>query len=513
MSKKKAAKRKKERAQMRLWNRALFQMKSVRIFPARSFVYAFFAAVLLFFGLLAADRASGYDQLINEDFAGVLMNLEKLDTGLKYPLMAIRGREEIRQGQAKILVVGDSFVWGEGLTNLNQIWWNVMARELERRGWDCEVYAAGAPGASTYYEFAMLRDTSLLEDIQPDLIILGYVTNDVDLRDLDARFPEYESTRQMYSRVMGSYHIRLQAGKKKLAGGIFYNMNAYNTRRQVAGEYKDMEEDRLRDDRLEVYNRDVLQPMGGFFARTGIPMIVIPTPEGPRAKNYALLYRDVLPLFERAGFPVYNPLDKFKEKYPNRKPNKYFRANATNPHPGPATSWFLGAYAADVVEQNYAAVLGAKRTEEKTYPIEINDWMPYMLQPRALQESDRVSRYAIEYPDQSSRPNYEDGAHGNFLILPLREKYVKLNLKYPVRLSSVKIEGGDLLSCEVWTLGINRKLGFDDQTPVSLGHRKGNACAWEDDGQREVTSLLVSAKTTGGKQAVLTITIEGEVNM
>jgi len=28
-----------------------------------------------------------------------------------------------------------------------------------------------------------------------------------------------------------------------------------------------------------------------------------------------------------------------------------------------------------------------------------------------------------------------------------------------------------------------------------------------------VTSLLISAKTAGGKQATLTVTIEGEVNM
>ena len=110
----------------------------------------------------------------------------------------------------------------------------------------------------------------------------------------------------------------------------------------------------------------------------------------------------------------------------------------------------------------------------------------------------------FEFPDQSSTPDFENHDHGSFLTLPLRQKYVKLNFKYPVDLSSVKIEGDDLLSAEVWTLAINHKLGFDDQKPVKWTGRNN---------RRDVTSLLISAKTIDGKQAALTIAIEGEVNM
>ena len=170
-------------------------LRGIRVLPVRSFAYAFFAAVIVFFGLLVADRASGYLALVREDFTGIFMNYEKLSTKFAYPLMAIKGREEISQGHPKILVVGDSFVWGDGSTNLNQIWWNVMARELERRGYDCQVYAAGLCRASTYDEFLWLKDTPLLEDIEPDLVIIGYVTNDTDMNSI---IPAVESVHEVY---------------------------------------------------------------------------------------------------------------------------------------------------------------------------------------------------------------------------------------------------------------------------------------------------------------------------
>jgi len=502
----------KKNAAARVRDRALFRVRTVRFFPARSLAYALIAATAVFLGLLAADRISGYEQQINEDFIGVFMNLEKLGAGLEYPLMEIKGRQEESRGHVNILVLGDSFVWGEGLTNLNQIWWSVMARELERRGYDCQVRAVGEPAVATLTQLGWLKETPILEDIRPDLIVIGYVTNDADLSGAQEGV-EFMENSERFGMIVEYYNSRLWDEEKARARRMFPNTYALVLRKLLSSEYGNWEEAMVQGKHLERYDQLVLQPLGELVARAGIPAIVIPTPETPRGKDYALLYRDVLPLFERAGLPVYNPLEQFIEKYPgpNRKLDRYFRANESNPHPGPATSFFLGKYAADVVEQNYAAMLGEKKA--KDFPIEINDWMPYMLDPRTMLESDCLSRYAIEYPDQSSRPDFKNRAHGNFLTLPLREKYVKLNFKNPVRLSRVTIEGEDLLSCEVWSLGINRALGFDDQKPVSLGRRKGSRCAWDDNGQRDVTSLLVSAKTVDGRQASLTVTIEGEVAM
>jgi len=260
---------------------------------------------------------------------------------------------------------------------------------------------------------------------------------------------------------------------------------------------------------MRTYNDDVLQPFGKFVEALGIPLAVIATPEAPH-RGFEYIYRLVFPMFEKAGIPVYTPLDKFIDQYPNYNfNNQYFSASPIDDHPGPATSWFLGNYAADILEQNYASILGQKRTGAKTFPIEINDWLPLILDPQLTQETDSVARYTIEYPDQSSMSDFENHEHGNFLTLPLSKKHVKLNFKYPVKLSSITIEGEDLLSAEVYTLALNHKLGFDDQKPVRLGKKRGTQCEWADGSGRDVTSLLISAKTKDGKQAPLTVTIRG----
>src|SRR5947199_328014 len=56
---------------------------------------------------------------------------------------------EKRAGGRRILVLGDSFVWGPPYQTLNHFWWRQLAVELERRGYrDVQVVASGHPGWS-----------------------------------------------------------------------------------------------------------------------------------------------------------------------------------------------------------------------------------------------------------------------------------------------------------------------------------------------------------------------------
>ena len=50
----------------------------------------------------------------------------------------------------RIFVVGDSFIWGYGYSNLNHTWWKQLDRILKEKGYnDVEVVAAGIPGYNT----------------------------------------------------------------------------------------------------------------------------------------------------------------------------------------------------------------------------------------------------------------------------------------------------------------------------------------------------------------------------
>jgi hypothetical protein len=84
-----------------------------------------------------------------------------------------------RKKSKRILVTGDSFVWGDGYANMNDLWWRQLERELARRGYgQIEVIAMGYPGLSTRDQLhaAML----VVPKFKPDLIIWGYTTNDPD---------------------------------------------------------------------------------------------------------------------------------------------------------------------------------------------------------------------------------------------------------------------------------------------------------------------------------------------
>ena len=519
-----------------IFKKELFRVKSLRVFPVISLVYFFYALAFIATGLLVAEKVSGYGRyipenqiltkMINENFY-----CELLSHQIEYPLVAIDANKQIgEKARPRILVVGDSFVFGEGLSNTNQIWWRKMESELGRRGYDCEVYAAGLAGASTYDEYLWLKDTKLLEDIQPDLIIIGYVVNDPDLGNLGwgIKFNMPLAIRSIYTghNLPSPYPGLLYLLSALLDGKLGLTENRFNNS-EYGYTFNAWLRALLQNENLERYYSQVLQPLSKLVREKGIPLILYPTPETPDENYFKLFHTPVLPLFEQAGIPVYNPLDSFIEQYPNykgaHKDREHFMASPVDPHPGPASTTFLGQYAVDVLEQNYPSILGQKAVRDKSkLTIEINDWMPFMLKPQAIQESGLTSQYTIQYPypSQSTEVNWDNWQygdfnwqHGNFLTYSMTHKvgkHVKLNFKTPVKLSSIKIEGDDLLSAQLYTLAINEELGFDDQKPVNLGKRKGSQCAWEDGSGRYVTSLLLNAKTVDGKQAPLTITINSD---
>jgi len=492
--------------------KSLFRVKGVRFLPVLSFVYLFYAAVAIFFGLQIVDQTDELDVYFLEEKVISIMNFVKYGHmsyeefgASRYPLVAVQGGGPIpSKEKPRILVLGDSFVWGYGLSNMNQIWWNIMAAELERRGYDCEVYAVGFVKTSTYDELVWLKDTTVLEDIQPDIIIIGYVTNDPDLESLGMGFRYYlpspfsSSARRVFSSLFPNLSRQVDSMWMVKCS---QTENPHNNA-EYGYTVLTWLEKLVEEGNLEKYNAYVVEPLGEFARALGVPLLIIPTPNQPTIANFESHYKSVLPLFEQAGLPVYNPLALFAGQYSDTKYADYYHASPVDSHPGPATSLFLGQYAADVLEQEYGSIMTKSGSEggQSAHLIEINDWMPYEVRPQPIKESAGASQYAIAYPGRPS----------DFLRLPLKKGYIKLNFKYPVRISSVRIDGEDLLSAEMYTLAINGALGFDDQKPVSLGERRGTQCVWEDGSGRYVTSLLISAKTKDEAPAYLSIRIESQ---
>jgi len=491
--------------------KCLFTVKGIQLFPFNSFIYALTGLLITVAGMFVIEIAvdSGKDlERWNADYITTNnMNFEKLKTDLKYPLVKIRGTALKKYANVKILVLGDSFVFGFGSSNLNYLWWNQLSGELTRRGYNCTVYAVGQGGASTYNELKWLTTTTMISDLKPDIVIIGYVTND----------PEYDPSSGGNFNYSGNYYgtfsqvldIPYKKIFQKFLPTVFASIDYSVTlkfsqfeivRKKIGYQIADWEQKIVEGKMLSDYNSYIIKPLGKFAASIDIPIILVTTPQTPNIAYFEPKYTPVLPLFEKAGIKTYNMLYDFYNKCSGEKYANNYAINPTDSHPGTTDTWFYSKYIADKLELDYPQILGKKTlTGKEVYNIEVNDWMPYSLSPRTVIESETSAQYVISYPAQNSPES--------FLTMPAKETYVKMNFKYPVDISTVSIAGKKLDSATLYFTGINEDLGFDDQIMHNLGKKSGRTCEWPNSGGLRVTSLCVHAEIPDGTGGNLTVTV------
>ncbi|MDR0221241.1 MAG: SGNH/GDSL hydrolase family protein, partial [Lachnospiraceae bacterium] len=307
--------------------RAFFYIKrGKRAYPVLPFVsikYAFLLLAILFLVLVIIEYSQPhYDEWrveralrerLHADITGHM--LEKYEAPGEYPLWQREGYEvEITGTEKNILVLGDSFVHQYSHADANQLWWKQLDKVLKQRGYhDVNVYAVGVEGgAATYDHMRWLRDTDMVRDLQPDLIIMGYVTNDTDRYNGWSRdeiiktywepdvFDKY-NTLHAFKTVFPNfaYLINDMVQKKKPPTN-------YNDEIGYPMEIQELE--LVSGERLANYNRYAVAPLGETLAKLDIPAFLVTSPRHLDAAYYEPLYAPVLPLFEKAGITTYNLL-------------------------------------------------------------------------------------------------------------------------------------------------------------------------------------------------------------
>lgn len=92
-------------------------------------------------------------------------------------------REQISQpsdpGAFRVLVLGDSWVWGQGVEDADMRWWRVLEQRLNKsgNGRHYEVTALARLGASFMEETDWLTKQRI-ESLNPDVIVFGFINND-----------------------------------------------------------------------------------------------------------------------------------------------------------------------------------------------------------------------------------------------------------------------------------------------------------------------------------------------
>lgn len=416
-----------------------------------------FFAVLLAVLLATAFCAEQYIQrqtsttLLNtswkqEDTRIKQNNLQKLGSlDESFPLMATpRGHMPFQSGKKhRIAVIADSFSWGDGLANLNDVWWRQTERELERRGYtDVEVIALGRNGAQTRDELAWIRDPRFA-DLKAEAIVMGYVVNDPDMGLLPQNYKVYrmffaddvfrwwlpELVEQFQARYMRKKQDRL--AKEKLAYGPEEWLKLL-----------------LEGENFALWTQTV-----GALATTlqalPVPSVVVSLPVVPDRGYYEPLYKKPMRVLEESGIPLLNILDAYvrdKGEQAGVSP-LLWTANPANGHPGPGATLYHAQKVVDWLEAHAPQALGRKNSSFSPKP-RFNDWYPWNTQP-SLADGKTLRMRLPQFREMG--------------VLPAGKPHVLLSFERAVPLKSVEITSPDATAEEVLVSVVDRE-GLDDRS-------------------------------------------------
>lgn len=399
-----------------------------------------------------------------------------------YPKLEVKNTS-LSKNSKNILIIGDSYISGSGTSNINNTWWRKLELELYNRGYyNVNVKAVGISGASTQDELEWLKNTSLIDDYKPDIVILGYVSNDIELSDSSGNLlvkkikqVDYFEKNKILKFLKSCYPSLSYKINNMLNNNSDkeYKMSEYN---EKTG-YPDALHDKIisSGNYVKLYENEVVKPFCEYLNSLDIPSFIVNTPNNVSSKEDK---ENIYDLFRKNGVKVYNMFDSFKEYQKNVK--DYKRISLVNSHPGPAYTKFYAEYVADILEDSYTDIIGKKSEEKIEYPLNIN-WSFPNIKYKIDDLKDNTKIINFNYP------------YKNLLYMPIKEEYMQLNLEYPVALKSVNLQGNDLKSAKIYVTTVDNKLGFDTQELKFVGEATGQNLYFNINEDELITSICISA--------------------
>lgn len=208
----------------------------------------------------------------------------------------------------RIAGLGDSYTFGSGIKDVNDTYLKVLERMLNSRtsGEKYEVLNFGIPGKDTEDELEIMRDKVLKYD--PDIIMIGYVLNDLKNVDPNLKLPKKHLTVIPY---VGFW-----------LGNLFYSYTLLEIKINKAlinlGLRESTEEITLKEFQSEVnreYNAKLFEEIGAIAKERDIKVILIVFPIIYKLEDYPFLEINnvISQTGKENGFYVIDLLEKYKE--------------------------------------------------------------------------------------------------------------------------------------------------------------------------------------------------------
>jgi hypothetical protein len=196
-------------------------------------------------------------------------------------------------GSYRIAVLGDSFIWGDGLP-YEQVWSHRLERKIRDRYQNVELLSWGMCDLQTDDELAFLQKHGIRYDI--DFLIVGFVTNDPDMGDYPQKYLEWQNSH---------YFAYIKKVFPNATAFLSSYLNAFLYERFLSDYgYQNWENKLYTDENLTKYGK-LLQEFSAYCEENSIPLLFVLTPNS-HAPIFQEKYRKIIPLLERAGIDFFN---------------------------------------------------------------------------------------------------------------------------------------------------------------------------------------------------------------
>jgi hypothetical protein len=224
-----------------------------------------------------------------------------------------------KEGDKRIAVLGDSFVWGTGIPN--ELTWNhQLEKMLNEKYKNVEVLSWGFPAWSTMDELSFLENHGLKYDI--DMLIVDYVNNDPHIQRIELKvFSWHKSAGAKILKIF--FPNAISFIRAYLYNFLFKHFDDYG--------YSNWIEKLHSEENLNEYGK-LLQDFAQFCHNKNIKLLFVLTPSN-HDEVYRRHFDKIIPLLERAHIKYIDLYPESKREYGHINIRKLW-ANPGDPHPG-----------------------------------------------------------------------------------------------------------------------------------------------------------------------------------
>ena len=400
----------------------------------------------------------------------------------------VKTAENYDKNTTEILVIGDSFVWGDASMNLNELFWRKTEQLLRKDGYNCRVKAIAMGGATAYEELEWYKN--YLKSNSPDLVVFGYIYNDALI---DGSDYQREASIDYASKIPILYPIQKLFPNVYSKLEEFISVNTmYNAK--YGEKWKDTNVTVLKGKLREYYQKNFADELDKISKQTGIPAIVMPLPNVPNNQMLKQLYLPLADIYENTSVHYYDCINEFNKFY-SFKDKKNLYVNPNNIHPGSASHYFYATYLSSKIKSDFPEMFSNSSDKSLlSTSIMINDCTPHYINLETIKKTARYVEYAFEYPNKQVH-KYLFFEIKDYLIHDSGvDGYVKLSFANPISISNAELSDVDEHNYDIYLTSINDKLGYDDNSLKLLPDNPTKRASFLKN--KKVTSLCIHLDDT-----------------